>query len=161
MKLSRTSYYAVRAIIALAQDSTGQPVACRSIALEREMPKRFLLQILRNLVTHGLLISVRGVDGGYKLGRPAQEITLLNLVEAIEGPLASCVPTDGTLAEPIQAKLRKICEDIAAATRSRLAGTTLHDLMQGTTPAIPAASVVPSNVSPIRGPFLNESFFSP
>ena len=51
------------------------------------MPERFLLQILRNLVTHGILRSTRGVDGGYSLVRPADEVSVLDVIEAIEGPM--------------------------------------------------------------------------
>lgn len=51
------------------------------------MPERFLLQILRSLVTHGVLKSTRGVEGGYMLRRPTSKITLLDLFEAVEGPI--------------------------------------------------------------------------
>jgi hypothetical protein len=53
------------------------------------MPERFLLQILRVLVTHGILRSTRGVDGGYALTKPADQISLLEVIEAIDGPLDS------------------------------------------------------------------------
>jgi Rrf2 family protein len=51
------------------------------------MPERFLLQILRSLVNHGILRSTRGVDGGYALLRPARDVSVLQIMEAIEGPL--------------------------------------------------------------------------
>lgn len=51
------------------------------------MPDRFLLQILRNLVAHGLLRSTRGVIGGYALARSPNEISLLDIIEAVEGPV--------------------------------------------------------------------------
>ena len=65
MKLSRTVAYAVRATLQLAQLEADGPVPCSKLANEGKMPERFLLQILRNLVTHGILRSTRGVDGGY------------------------------------------------------------------------------------------------
>src|SRR5688500_6281124 len=86
MKLSRTVAYAVRATLQLAQLQTTGPVPCSRLATEGKMPERFLLQILRNLVTHGILRSTRGVEGGYALLRPAEEISLLEVIEAIEGP---------------------------------------------------------------------------
>ena len=67
MKLSRTVAYAVRATLQLAQNPSDSPVPCSKLASDGNMPERFLLQILRNLVTHGILRSTRGVDGGYTL----------------------------------------------------------------------------------------------
>src|SRR4029078_8838136 len=92
MKLSRTVAYAVRATIQLAQTNSGAPVPCSRLASEGHMPERFLLQILRNLVTHGILHSTRGVDGGYSLERKPDDISLLDLIEAIDGPLIAMLP---------------------------------------------------------------------
>ena len=89
MKLSRTVAYAVRATLQLAQYSQGTPVPCSKLASEGHMPERFLLQILRNLVTHGILRSTRGVEGGYALTRPPEQISLLEVIEAIEGPIGT------------------------------------------------------------------------
>src|SRR6187397_745177 len=86
MKLSRTVSYAVRATLQLAELEAEGPVPCSRLAADGKMPERFLLQILRNLVTHGILRSTRGVDGGYSLVRPADQISLLEVIEAIEGP---------------------------------------------------------------------------
>ena len=89
MKLSRTVSYAVRATLQLAQSDPSTPVPCSKLASEGDMPERFLLQILRMLVTHGILRSTRGVDGGYALTKPADQISLLEVIEAIDGPLDS------------------------------------------------------------------------
>ena len=71
MKLSRTVTYAVQATLQLGRSEVGVPVPCSQLAAEGHMPERFLLQVLRHLVTHGILHSTRGVDGGYSLNRPA------------------------------------------------------------------------------------------
>ena len=92
MKLSRTVAYAVRATLQLAQSDSSTPVPCSQLAAEGKMPERFLLQILRNLVTHGILRSTRGVDGGYSLVRSPNEVSLLEVIEAIEGPLNTGEP---------------------------------------------------------------------
>jgi Rrf2 family protein len=76
----------------LAQEETLQPIPCSQLAKQGDMPERFLLQILRSLVTHGILRSTRGVDGGYTLVRSPDEISLLEIIEAIEGPVG--VPSD-------------------------------------------------------------------
>ncbi len=87
MKLSRTVDYALRATILLAQEEPNRPIPCSHLASEGEMPERFLLQILRSLVNEGLLRSTRGVDGGYTLAQSPTEVSVLNIIEAIEGPL--------------------------------------------------------------------------
>src|ERR1700687_5384355 len=98
MKLSRTVAYAIYATLQLAQSKSGVPVPCSHLAAEGHMPERFLLQILRHLVTHGILHSTRGVDGGYALERKPEEISLLEIIEAIDGPLDSAPPDDGGVA---------------------------------------------------------------
>ena len=87
MKLSRTVAYGVQATLQLARSNSSTPVPCSQLAAEGHMPERFLLQILRRLVTHGVLHSTRGVDGGYSLARKPEQITLLEIIEAIDGPL--------------------------------------------------------------------------
>lgn len=161
MKMSRTSSYAVQAMLAISQETSGRPVACREIAQARKLPERFLLQILRNLVTHGLLVSVRGTEGGYMLSRAVEDITLLSLIEAIEGPLTSDVPYSAGLAEPIQAKLRLICDDLAAATRFRLAKVTLRDLMPSTPPSRPDVPMPIPSTPPMMAQSLGETLAGP
>src|SRR6187455_1873955 len=106
MKLSRTVAYAVRATLQLAQLESDGPVPCSKLANEGKMPERFLLQILRNLVTHGILRSTRGVDGGYALVRPADQISLLEVIEAIEGPYDSTLELGDGLTDEAQYQLR-------------------------------------------------------
>src|SRR3954470_1345712 len=112
MKLSRTVSYAVRATLQLAELSAQGPVPCSKLAAEGNMPERFLLQILRNLVTHGILRSTRGVDGGYSLIRNPAEVSLLELIEAIEGPLDGNDATLEGLPEESQGKLQDALRDV-------------------------------------------------
>ena len=93
------------------------------------MPERFLLQILRNLVTHGILQSTRGVDGGYVLDRLPEEISLLELIEAIDGPLNSTIPASEGLPKDSQDSLREALEEVTASAREQLAGVKLAQLM--------------------------------
>lgn len=89
------------------------------------MPDRFLLQILRNLVAHGLLRSTRGVIGGYTLARPAHEISLLDIIEAVEGPVTF------ELAEPAdnQAWLQTAMEQVTINVRRELSRLKLSQLL--------------------------------
>lgn len=129
MKLSRTVAYAVQATLQLAQAEGNAPVPCSMIARKGRMPERFLLQILRNLVTHGILQSTRGVEGGYALERPPEQISLLEIIEAIDGPLAASVATHEGLSEQTLSRLQQVLEGITAKTRRDLEAIKLADLL--------------------------------
>lgn len=130
MKLSRTVAYAVRATLQLAQLEAEGPVPCSRLANAGKMPERFLLQILRNLVTHGILRSTRGVDGGYALVRPADQISLLEVIEAIEGPYDSSLEMGEGLSELSQTKLRDALDEVTTATRNQLEAIKLSQLLK-------------------------------
>jgi Rrf2 family protein len=94
------------------------------------MPERFLLQILRNLVTHGILRSTRGVDGGYTLTRPPEDISLLDVIEAIEGPLDAGEAGSDGLPELSQARLQTALREITATSREQLEAIKFSQLLQ-------------------------------
>ncbi len=130
MKISRTVAYAIQATLQLAQTPSEEPVPCSQLAADGHMPERFLLQILRHLVTHGILHSTRGVEGGYALERKPEDISLLDVIEAIEGPLISTIPSvDGTNGGMFQGRLREVLDDINRSARRQLAEIKLADLM--------------------------------
>lgn len=135
MKLSRTVAYAVRATLQLAQSDASTPVPCSQLAAEGKMPERFLLQILRNLVTHGILRSTRGVDGGYSLVRPPNEVSLLEVIEAIEGPLNTGEPMAEGMSSEAQARLRDALQEVTDSSRRQLESIKLSQLLKP--PAIP------------------------
>ena len=119
MKLSRSSLYAVKALLELGRASPGEKVTCHQLAETGRMPERFLLRILRNLVTSGLLKSTRGVYGGYRLGRRIQQISILDVVEAVDGPLRFEMATDtranGTMREligEIRTRIRRQLDEL-------------------------------------------------
>jgi Rrf2 family protein len=130
MKLSRTVSYAVRATLQLAKLEADGPVPCSRLASDGKMPERFLLQILRNLVTHGILRSTRGVDGGYALVRPADEISLLQVIEAIEGPYDSTLEVGEGLPRDSQNMLKGALEEVTTTTRRQLEAIKLSALLK-------------------------------
>jgi len=134
MRISRTVVYALQAILLLAQSEAEGPVPCSRLAAQGRMPERFLLQILRNLVTHGLLVSTRGVVGGYALQRKPQDISLLDVIEAVEGPVASGLPLDAVLGGSPRARLEELLRSIAERTRRELASVKLADLLPPSRP---------------------------
>jgi Rrf2 family protein len=130
MQLSRTVGYALQATLQLALAESSSPVPCSQLAAEGQMPERFLLQILRNLVTHGILQSVRGVDGGYTLERKPEDISLLEVIEAVDGPLSSGAPVAEGLPPESQLKLREALEQVTATSRRQLSEIKLASLLK-------------------------------
>jgi len=129
MKLSRTVSYALQATLQLAQSGADVPVPCSRLAAEGKMPERFLLQVLRNLVAHGILESTRGVEGGYSLDRPPEEISLLEVIEAIEGPLGTALPVSEGMSEEGKSRLQQALSDVTAVARRELAAIKLAHLL--------------------------------
>jgi Rrf2 family transcriptional regulator, cysteine metabolism repressor len=131
MKLSRTVSYAVQATLQLAQSDPSTPVPCSKLASDGDMPERFLLQILRVLVTHGILRSTRGVDGGYALTKPADQISLLEVIEAIDGPMDSeSLNWEVVPPETAQAKLQTALMQVTDTARRQLESIKLSQLLQ-------------------------------
>lgn len=87
MQLTRAADYAARVMIHLASLPAGGRASRSDLAAAAEVPKPFLGKILQSLVRSGLITSQRGVTGGFVLGRCPSEVTLLDVIEAVEGPL--------------------------------------------------------------------------
>ncbi|MHB8900337.1 MAG: RrF2 family transcriptional regulator [Thermoguttaceae bacterium] len=128
MKVSRTVSYALQATLQLAEAKSNHPVPCSRLASEGKMPERFLLQILRNLVAHGVLESTRGVDGGYSLRRSPLSISLLDIIEAVDGPMVSSLPVAEGLQDGCREKLEDLLTRVNEEARNRLAAIRLADL---------------------------------
>ena len=129
MKVSRTVAYALHAMLQLAQTDSKTPVPCSQLACEGKMPERFLLQILRNLVTHDLLLSTRGVDGGYTLLHRPEEITLIDVLDAFDNPLTPTMPLLATLPAATEEKLKKTLSRATEVARKELSRLSLADLV--------------------------------
>lgn len=87
MKLNQATDYAFRAVLHLSRLPLGEVVEARIIAEQERIPMRFMLKILRMLTRAGIVESYRGVGGGYALAKMPLEITLRDVVEAVEGPV--------------------------------------------------------------------------
>ncbi|UGQ12137.1 Rrf2 family transcriptional regulator [Yinghuangia sp. ASG 101] len=86
MQISAKADYAVRALLELARDA-ARPLTCEAMASSQEIPFRFLKSVVGELRRAGLVRSQRGCEGGYWLGRPADEISLLDVMRAVDGEL--------------------------------------------------------------------------
>jgi Rrf2 family protein len=138
LRISRASTYAVLAAIQLSESPASPPVPCSQLAQLGDMPERFLLQVLRTLVNEGLLKSTRGVDGGYRLAKPLSQISLLEIVEAIDGPIQPELPQIGGLTPQSQRKMTEVLGDIASDAKRRLGGMMLSQLKPATNSAAPS-----------------------
>ncbi len=87
MEITRRTDYAIRLMLALAEGDGG-PISVRELAERQDVPYPFARGIQRDLVAAGLATTKRGAAGGLCLARPASEITLLDVIEAVEGPIA-------------------------------------------------------------------------
>ena len=90
LKLSNKGIYGMKALYELAQNHGGKPMNIREISKRQHLPVPFLEQVLHQLKLSGLVISRRGVHGGYLLSRSPLEITIGDAVRALEGPIALC-----------------------------------------------------------------------
>ena len=135
MRISAKADYALRAAAELAT-AQGGPVKGEQLATAQQIPPKFLENILGDLRHAGLVRSQRGADGGYWLQRPADEITLAEIVRAVEGPLAT---VRGQGPESLDyvgaaAPLQKVWIAVRANLRAVLESVTLADLVNGELP---------------------------
>jgi Rrf2 family protein len=128
--------YALRAMAELASSEDDLPVKAELIANEQDIPLKFLLAILGELRRARLVRSQRGQSGGYVLARPAKEITLADVMRAVEGPLANV--HDDSLREieysGAAAALTDVWKAVRTSLRSVLETTTVADLAAGRLP---------------------------
>lgn len=134
MELSRTVQYALAATLRLGEKAPLGATSCSELAEVGHMPERFLLQILRCLVTHGILASSRGVRGGYVLARPLSSISLLDLIEAVEGPLQRVVLYYPFLSSESESRLTSAIEAARSELRHPLADLKLSALKLSSLP---------------------------
>ncbi|HZQ02615.1 MAG TPA: Rrf2 family transcriptional regulator [Gaiellaceae bacterium] len=139
MRVSAKSDYAVRALVELAAAGDG-PVKGERIAQAQEIPITFLENILADLRRAGLVSSRRGIEGGYWLTRPAAEVTLADVIRAVDGPLASVRGRRSEALELVGSAepLREVWVAVRASLRRVLESVTLADVASGDLPEIVA-----------------------
>jgi Rrf2 family protein len=135
MRVSAKADYAVRAAVELAA-AESPPVKGEAISQAQEIPLKFLENILAELRHAGIVRSQRGTEGGYWLARPAGEISVADVIRAVEGPLAS---VRGSSPETLEyagtaAPLGKLWVALRANLRAVLESVTLADVASGELP---------------------------
>jgi Rrf2 family protein len=136
VRISAKSDYAVRAMAELADAGAEGAIKAEQIAVAQDIPLNFLLGILRELRNSHLVRSQRGREGGYVLSRPAAEITLADVIRAVDGPLANVRDLSLTeLSYPGAAEsLRDVWMAVRGSLREVLENVTVADLASGRLP---------------------------
>jgi Rrf2 family protein len=130
MKLTRASSYALHAVAFMASQKHERPVASHHIAHARGIPERFLLKVLKPLVSARVLLSIKGPNGGYRLAKSAGDISMLEVLEAVDGPIRGQAPMNqGESDGPLHHKLENICKQTAEQTRKQLDKVKVSDLV--------------------------------
>jgi Rrf2 family protein len=133
--LTQRSRYALRALIFIARSGGMAPVPISAIAADQHLPRKFLEAILLDLKNGGLVTSYRGKAGGYRLARPAGQISFGEIIRLIEGPLAlvPCVSVSAyqrcaDCFEETTCVIRKVMLEVREQTANILDHTSLADL---------------------------------
>ena len=136
MRVSAKTDYAIRAALELAAAPDDKPVKGERISKAQAIPLRFLENILMQLRHAGLVESRRGADGGYRLARPASEVTLADVIRAIDGPLAgvSGVRPESLGFDGVAEPMREVWIAVRASLRGVLERVTLAEVVAGELP---------------------------
>jgi Rrf2 family protein len=131
MQITRQADYAVRAILYLARIHGSERSATSTVAEEQHIPPSFLAKIISQLSIAGLLHTSRGARGGVTLAREPKDITLLEVVEAIDGPiqLNECSGEDGQCSFGNDCPLQSVWCDVQNDLVKRLKATNFADLI--------------------------------
>jgi Rrf2 family iron-sulfur cluster assembly transcriptional regulator len=137
VKVSTRGDYAARALLSLALHGSERPTSVKEIAERTHLPQPYLEQILLSVKGAGLVRSKRGVGGGYVLARPAEQITLADIVTAVEGPqLPLQEHPDHCEGHCV---LQEVWLDVDEETRHVLEQVTLKELVERTRVGHPGA----------------------
>ncbi len=132
MKITRKVEYGLRALLYLSSQPVSRPVILREISKKTKIPRQFLAKILLNLMREGLVRSYRGSQGGFLLAKPAREISFLDVLEAINGPLAinRCLSDDYQCECEGSCSIKEVWSKAQQNLTDVLVNTTLADLIQ-------------------------------
>ena len=135
LQLTRGGEYAVRAMSFLAERPDGEISSLHDVGGERDIPESFLAKIFQSLVHAGLVVSQRGARGGFSLARPATEISVREVIEAVDGPIAlnGCVLWPDDCRRSADCRMHEVWVEAQRRMMEVLDGVTLAELVD--TPA--------------------------
>ncbi|MFP4106740.1 MAG: RrF2 family transcriptional regulator [Phycisphaerae bacterium] len=130
MRLTPAAELAVRGSIVLAMHHGEGPTPLKTICAERDLPKQYLTKLFSSLARVGLVTPVRGKHGGYLLAKEPADISLLDIIEGIEGELAlNYCTTDPPQCEKEDCPVRPVWQDLQEQMREKLSSMSLQDVL--------------------------------
>ena len=130
MQITRSGEYGLRGLVFLAKQPPEKMTLVSEVSREQHIPETFLAKIFQRLSKAGVLWSVRGANGGFKLKKPAYEITMREIIEALEGPIAlnRCLLKKGECEVEEICPLHPVWEEVQQRFLEILDRTTMEDL---------------------------------
>ncbi|MGA1979569.1 MAG: Rrf2 family transcriptional regulator [Sedimentisphaerales bacterium] len=134
MKLSTRTRYGMRAILELAGNQDKGPMQIKTIAQRQDISVKYLEQLMAILKSAGFVRSVRGAKGGYILAKPASQVKLSDVFNALEGPVTTveCLENGNYCARVADCVARQVWAEVQQAIESILQSLTLQDLVDRT-----------------------------
>lgn len=132
LEITRQADYALRATMEVARMDYGERAPTATIAERQQIPLPFLAKIVSQLVVRGILEATRGASGGVSLARPAEQITMLEVIEAIDGPITinRCTRDPSVCELAVSCPFCEIFTDAQQELVNKLGGTTLQTLVE-------------------------------
>lgn len=131
IKVSRQTDYALQLIFALSQAKNDETVSLKSFSRESSISFLFLQKIARSLRHHGIIAAVRGAQGGYRLAKPVQAISLRSVIEAVDGPygVSACTKPGGACHKVGACHMQSGMERLKQAMIAQLEAMSVADMM--------------------------------
>lgn len=131
MTISTKGHYGLRSLVDIALNQNRGPVTLTDIAKRQEISLKYLWQVINPLKTAGVLNVTRGAKGGYVLARSPEEISMLEVLTTLEGPISitKCLTDEGVCARIHSCVARTVWMDVNKTIEKSLAGTTLAKLL--------------------------------
>ncbi len=131
MKLSTRTRYGVRAVLELAANQSTEPLRIKTIAHRQDISVKYLEQLMAVLKSAGFVRSIRGSKGGYILAKPANQIKLNDIFNALEGPVTTveCLENENYCARVADCVTRQVWAEVQQAITNVLQSMTLQDLV--------------------------------
>ncbi|MDE0780454.1 MAG: Rrf2 family transcriptional regulator [Alphaproteobacteria bacterium] len=128
-RLSRKTLFAIEAVLDIAYHASAKPVQSSEITRRQGIPRRYLEQVLQNLVRAGVLTGVRGPSGGYRLARERRRITLADVVQVINEMESSARPIEENDGSPLGTEVvRPFWRQLSEEYMAQLTETSIQDL---------------------------------
>jgi Rrf2 family protein len=124
MRITQEADYGFRVVLYLSKLGYGEKIEAKSISKDQGIPLRFLLKLLRKLTKSGIIKSYRGVNGGYSLNRVPEEISLKDIIEAIDGPIY----INRCLSDPSNCNIDHASYCLVNRALSKIQDNLIHDL---------------------------------